>query len=345
MLKLEYNQLIINSNSMVKIESKTIKMITNTEEEIIEKMVDQNHAFRKLSNIINFEVLIAPYRELYSSIGAEGVDVIKGFKALLVQFWENYSDREMERVLQENVAVKWFCGFSLTEKTPDHSYFGKLRKRLGTKNIADIFNNVNTVLRSKGMFGDVFKFIDASTIITKTALWEERDRAIKNGEEKLNNSVVSDYAADKDARWGAKSKNYIWFGHKRHCNVDMRYGLIDKLAVTPANVIDPRALANICPRNCMVFMDKLYDTKKSHLILRANGCASGIIRKNNNKNKNRDLDKWRSKTRMPFEATFSKLSKRARYRGSVKVLFQCFIEAIAYNLKKIIRFLPNPIGA
>jgi IS5 family transposase len=330
---------------MVKIDNKTVKWVTTTEEEIIEKMVDRNHAFRKLSSIIDFEILVYPYRELYSSIGAEGVDVIKGFKALLVQFWENYSDREMEKVLQENVAVKWFCGFGLTEKTPDHSYFGKLRKRLGTKNIADIFNSVNDVLRSKGLFGDVFKFIDASTIITKTALWEERDEAIKNGETSLNNKIVGDYAADQDARWGAKSKNHIWFGHKRHCNVDMRYGLIDKLAVTPANIIDPHVLENICPKNCMVFMDKLYDIKMSNLILQANGCASGIIRKNNNKTKNRDLDRWRSKIRMPFEATFSKLNKRARYRGSAKVLFQCFAEAIVYNLKKSIRILPYPIGA
>lgn len=330
---------------MVKIENKTIKLVTTTEEEIIEKLVREDHAFRKLNRVVNFEEVIAPYRRLYSSIGAEGIDIIKGFKALLTQFWENYSDREMEKVLEENVAVKWFCGFGLTEQTPDHSYFGKLRQRLGTENIANIFNNVNDILRIKGLFGDVFKFIDASTIITKTALWEERDKAIEAGEKKLNNANVQKYAADKDARWGAKSKNHIWFGHKRHCNVDMRYGLIDKLTVTPANVLDFNALPDICPRNCMVFMDKLYDTKSSNAILAANGCTAGTIRKNNNKNKNRDLDKWRSKIRMPFEGTFSKLNKRAKYRGSAKVLFQCFAEAIAYNLKKSIRILPNLIGA
>lgn len=125
----------------------------------------------------------------------------------------------------------------------------------------------------------------------------------------------------------------------------MRYGMIDKLAVTPANVLDFQMLENICPENAMVFMDKLYDTKKCNLILKAHHCACGTIRKNNNKNKDHDLDRWRSKTRMPFEATFSKLNKRARYRGSVKVLFQCFAEAIAYNLKKTIRILPDSIGA
>lgn len=333
---------------MVEIQEKTIRMITTNEEEIIERLVRNDHAFRKLKNIINFEELIIPYRKLYSNMGAEGIDVIKGFKALLIQFWENYSDREMEKVLEENVAVKWFCGFELLEETPDHSYFGKLRKRLGTKNIANIFNNVNETLKSRGLFGDVFKFIDASAIITKTALWEERDKAIAKGERKLNNRIVNKYTVDKDAKWGAKSKSKIWFGYKRHCNVDMRYGLIDKLAVTPANVLDFQTLPNICPTNAMVFMDKLYDTKKSYLILKANSCAPATIMKNSNKNKNKDLDKWRSHIRMPYEGTFSKLPKRARYRGTIKVLFQCFSEAICHNLKKAVRFLPdipNIVGA
>jgi len=330
---------------MVKSENKTVKWVTTTEEEIIEKMVRSDHPFRQLSQIINFAEIISPYYILYSDLGKEGIDIIKGFKALMIQFWEDYSDREMERLLKENVAVKWFCGFGLLEKTPDHSYFGKLRKRLGTKNIANIFNEVNAILRNKGLFGDVFKFIDASAIVTKTALWEERDRAIKSGEEKLNNKNVTNYAADKDARWGAKSKNKIWFGYKRHCSVDMRFGLIDKLAVTPASVLDPQALSDVCPQNQMVFMDKLYDTKKVNFILAANGCAIGTIRKNNNKNKNRDLDRWRSKIRMPFEGVFSKLRKRTRYRGQVKVLFENFALALCHNLKKAIKILPNPIGA
>lgn len=306
------------------------------EEEILEQLVDEGHVFRKLNTIIDFEEVIKPYRELYSPVGAKGIDINKGFKALLIQFWEDYSDREMEKALRENVAIKWFCGFELLEKTPDHSYFGKLRKRLDTKNIANIFNSINEQLRKEGLFGDVFKFIDASSIITKTALWEERDKAIKNGEDKLNNSNVDKYAHDKDARWGAKSKTNIWFGHKRHHTVDMRFGLIEKVCVTPANVLDFQVLENICPKNSMIFADKLYDNKKSELILKSKNCHNGIIEKNNKKDRNRELNIWRSKTRMPFEGSFSKLRKRAKYSGKVKVLMQCFMESICHNLKKAV---------
>lgn len=321
--------------------NKTSKILLSTEEEIFDKLVEADHPFRYLSEHFNFIELAGSLAKCYSELGATGIAVEKGFKALLVQFWEDYSDREMELALRLNIGVRWFCGFGLMEDTPDHSYFGKLRKRIGASRLAEIFNRVNEAMKKKSLFGEVFTFLDASSIITKTALWEERDKAIKAGQDKLNNAIVSDYAADKDAKWGAKSKNNIWFGYKRHNAVDMRFGLIAKVAVTPANVPDYKAVKYICPKQGMVFDDKGYDYPEADMWIRANGCAPATLRKNNNRRKNFDLDKWRSKVRMPFESTFSKQSKRAKYRGQVKVLFQCFAEAMVYNLKKAVAILPG----
>lgn len=320
--------------------NKTTKMLLQTEDEIYAAIVPGDHPFRRLNRMVNFTELVAPLAECYSDLGREGIALETGFKTLLVQFWEDYSDRETEKAVRENMAVRWFCGFGLTEQTPDHSYFGKLRKRIGTKRLADLFNAVNAILADQGLFGNMFTFIDASAIITKTALWEERDRAIKAGEEKLNNVNVTKYAVDTDARWGAKSKNNIWFGYKRHEAVDMRYGLIRKLTVTPANVLDFKTVKNICPSQGMIFMDKLFDCKEADFWIMANGCRAATIRKNNNPKKQKDLDRWRSSIRMPFESTFSKQRKRAKYRGQLKVTFQCFFEALAYNLKKAIRIVP-----
>jgi len=320
---------------------KTQKMLFKTEEELFDLIIPYDHPFRKLNKIIDFYKLVEPLRECYSDTGQKGIDIEKGFKALLIQFWEDYSDRQMEKAIRENMAIRWFCGFSLTETTPDHSYFGRLRKKIGPKRLADIFNTINKILKDHGLFGNVFHFVDASAIITKTALWSERDKAIKDGEETLNNAVVNKYAKDKDAKWGAKSKHNIWFGYKRHNTIDMRYGLIEKTAITPANVPDYKALKHICPNQGMVFMDKLYDCDLVYKTLKNNRCYPAVIMKNNRKTKNKDLDKWRSKTRMPFEGVFSKLSKKARYRGILKVEFQNLMESIAYNLKKAIVILPR----
>lgn len=320
---------------------KTGKMLLQTEAEVFAAIVPTDHPFRKLNSLVNFTELVAPLMDCYSHIGDEGIPVEKGFKILLIQFWEDYADRQCEQAVRENMAVRWFCGFGLTEQTPDHSYLGKLRTRIGAERLAELFNRVNAILAEHGLFGNMFTFIDASTIITKTALWEERDRAIAAGEEKLNNRNVAKYAADREARWGAKSKKNIWFGYKRHQAVDMRFGLINKLAVTPANVLDFKTVKNICPKQGMVFMDKLYDCKEADFWIMANDCTPATIRKNNNPKKNHELDRWRSGVRMPFEGTFSKLTKRARYRGQTNVLFQCFFQSIVHNLKKALAHIPN----
>ena len=47
-----------------------------------------DHPFRRLNEILDFETLIAPMRAAYSTLGAHGIDVERGVKALLIQFWE-----------------------------------------------------------------------------------------------------------------------------------------------------------------------------------------------------------------------------------------------------------------
>lgn len=325
---------------MQKPSSKTLRMNLIGEEELFNRVIPTDNSYRQLNDLLNIAQLVEPLRDLYSNFGQTGIDVEKGFRALLVQFWEDYSDRELEQCVRENLAVRWFCGFSLQDSTPDHSYFGKLRDRIGTTRLAQVFNEINRLLREQGLFGDVFTFVDASSLITKTKLWKERDKAIQAGEEHLNNTNVRKYAADQDARWGAKSETDIWFGYKRHQAVDMRHGLISNVLVTPANVMDFKVLADICPNRGMIFADKLYDCREADQVIASHSCYAGTIRKKNNQRKNRDLDRWRSGIRMPFEGTFSKLRKRAKYRSKPKVSFQCFFEAICHNLKKAVRILP-----
>ena len=51
---------------------------------------------------------------------------------------------------------------------------------------------------------EVFTFVDASHLITKANLWEERDAAIKARYEKLNNASLPKVAKDNQARIGCK---------------------------------------------------------------------------------------------------------------------------------------------
>jgi IS5 family transposase len=310
--------------------------------EIYDRCVPSDHPYRQMQWCLDMKRLSKVIEKRYSKIGTTGYAVESAIKMLLLQFVEDLSDREMERAMRENMAFRWFCGFSPEDETPDFTYFTKLRKRIGTKGIASLYNSFQEMLKEKGYMSETFTFMDASSVISKTHLWKERDRAISQGEETLNNQNVGKHGSDPDASFGAKSKKKFWFGYKRHVSVDMRHGFINKVSMTTAKVSDndPDVVRSICPDRGMVFADKLYDTSDVRNVLRAKGCASAIIQKNNRKNKNFDLDRWRSSIRMPYENTFSRLSKFARYRGRLKMLFQGFAEAFAFNLKLMGKLCP-----
>jgi IS5 family transposase len=317
-------------------------------DELLESLVSKNHPYRKIKKLVNFEKLCKPLSEQYSKTGTPSEPIERGFKCLLIQYWENFSDRQLERYLNENLPSKWFCGYGLTEKTPDHSYFGKLRKRIGLEKLSELFNATVKGLEKGGYAGNVFHFVDASSLLSKVNLWEARDKAIKDkeneekndkGDNKMNNQNVSKYSSDPDAKFGCKGGKNFWFGYKRHVRVDMRHGVITKVSVTSAEVTDGNAFIDedLCPESGMVFMDKGYDSNKVIEVINKKGCANAVIQKINRKTKNRDLDRWRSGVRMPFENVFRNQPKYTRYRQKLKVQFQVIFETIAYNLKILTR--------
>lgn len=232
-------------------------------------------------------------------------------------------------------AAKWFCDFSLMESTPDHSVFSKMRSKIGSNKLAKIFGIFRDQLKAKGYISEVFTFVDASHLISKASLWEERDEARKKKYEKLNNEVLPKIAKDKQARIGCKGGNKFWYGYKKHVSVDMQSGLINKVAITPANVTDAQGFKHVCPKGGAVYADKGYCTSPAKIAARVKGVHLGAIKKNNMKDKNFDLDKYYTKLRSPFERVFSQDNKRVRYVGVAKNQFSIFMNAICFNLKRL----------
>lgn len=309
----------------------------------LNKLVRQDHPLRKVNELISFQEIAVGFKELKKAKGRKGYGVEAGIKSLFLQFYYDLSDRQLEERMKDDLSFRWFVGLSLSEQTPDHSYFGRIREILGTKRIGKIFEVINAKATEKKIFRDVFSFVDASAVKVKETTWKERDKAIKEGEEKLNNDNVDKYSADSDARFGCKGKDKFWYGYKKHMSVDMGSGLIEKVAVTPANIADQKGLKHVCPKDRMVFGDKSYCLNDAQQTMKAKRCHSGAILKNNMKAKNKDRDRWLSQVRAPFENLFSKQSKRTRYRGIRKVQLQMFLESIVTNVKRMLVINAPPL--
>ena len=301
----------------------------------LEELVSQKHQYRKFKGLFNFKEIEDELKSIESKANYKGYGVDRLFKCLLLQFMEDLSDRELERYLGDSTAAKWFCDFSLTEPTPDHTVFSKMRTKIGASKLSKIFGIFRDQLRTKGYMSEVFTFVDASHLISKANLWIERDEARKQKYEKLNNETLPKVAHDKQARIGCKGGNKFWYGYKKHVSVDMQSGLINKVAITPANITDAQGFKRVCPNQGAVYADKGYCTLPAKLAAIAKGVHLGAIKKNNMKDKNFDLDKYYTRIRSPFERVFSQDNKRVRYAGIAKNQFATFMNAICFNLKRL----------
>jgi len=315
------------------VESSQVEMVS------VEQLVPEKHTYRKLKKLLDFDKIAKSVKIPVSEIGAIGFGRTRLTKCLVLQFMEDSSDREFERFIAENTAGKWFCGFGLLEKTPDYTTICKFRNLIGTKQMSRIFNEVKRQLQAQGHCSEVFTFIDATALVSKLSIWEERDEAIKKGYEKLNNEVLPEIStSDPEAKIGAKSGNKFWYGFKKHIGLDMQSGMINRVAVTPANVTDAVGAKHVMPRSGAACCDKGYIGAMPEMQRR--GVHAMVIKRENMKDKNVDLDKWITKLRSPYEGTFSKQRKRVRYKGVVKNQGAEFLYAIAFNFRRLLALNP-----
>ncbi|MBL8677279.1 MAG: hypothetical protein JNJ47_07700 [Alphaproteobacteria bacterium] len=63
------------------------------------------------------------------------------------------------------------------------------------------------------------------------------------------------------------------------------------------------------------------------------------------KDKNVDQDRWYSKRRAPYERVFANSPKRVRYKGVAKNQFAAFMQAICFNLKRLLVITLPPLIA
>lgn len=254
-------------------------------EEEIKRLIKSKDRLKQLERLIDLDKIAIGLKKLYPKKGAPSIEVEKSLRILVVQYIQDVSDRQMEDLLIDSLRTKYFCKYTLEEKTPDHSHLGKFRKRLGVENIQKIFDEINSQLSQYGLIGNMFSFIDASSLKAKEQLWKERDEALVNKEKVLNNTVVGKYGKDKEARFGSKGKNKYWYGYKRHVEVDMKKGIIVKVTATPANEADKKGIEIIRPEGKIVYMDKGYDYKDTDELLEELGSEPATIRRKNSKKK------------------------------------------------------------
>ena len=94
------------------------------------ELIPNSHLLRQISRAISFDFIYELLEPYYPLNGRPSVDPVSMFKMLLVGYLYGIkSERQLVPEVQLNIAYRWFCGFELSDRIPDHSTFSKTRQR------------------------------------------------------------------------------------------------------------------------------------------------------------------------------------------------------------------------
>jgi IS5 family transposase len=305
---------------------------------IYDRIIPEEHFLKLLEEAIDFSFVNDLCRDAYKpDVGRPAYEPQMMFKMLFLQFLYDISDRRIEEEVNFNLVLKWFVGLAIDESPPDATSLTRFRDRLGEKRFTNIFNQIVSLSREKGLISDRLSIVDSTHVKAKVDTFKMQTKP--------------EHTPDKDARYGYKTKNKPFFGYKAHTGIDADSELITKVATTPGNVYDGDVFRKVVDdKSQMVTADKAYDSKKNHRLLKRGKKKSAIIIKKNRKSKRLKKNQMKvevqaaQRERPKIERKFAELKRYhglavARYWGLTKMTIQNLMAAITCNLKRMVKLI------
>jgi IS5 family transposase len=248
------------------------------------------------------------------------------FKAMLLSIWYDLSDVKLAEALDDRASFRRFCGFSMSEPTPERTAFVRFRKALVAHGLDKIlFDTITGQLKAKAIRVKTGTLVDATIIA----------------------SASED---DGEGHWVKHKGKPAVHGFKAHIGADADTALVEEIAVTPANINDGRAGPDALPDNCgEVFADSAYQGNHFGDAVRAKGGTPRIVATamwgRDEAETLAKLEAWNQpihRIRGRIEKIFGTWKRsyglrRMRWRGLAKAAVQIRLTAIAYNMKRALK--------
>jgi IS5 family transposase len=151
------------------------------------------------------------------------------------------------RDAQVNIAIRWFAGYALHEKLPDHSSLTRIRQRWGEHRFHEIFKRtVEACLKAKIATAEVVH-IDASLIRANVSWYSLVERHVQDvlSENRIEGEIEAERngrqsgkhkkirTTDPDATMATNARNRrLEPAYKQHTAVDDKVGVVLDVEVT-----------------------------------------------------------------------------------------------------------------
>ena len=228
-------------------------------------LVPDDHILARVDRVLDLEWLDADVADLYAAgVGRPGVAPEAAVRLMLAGFLLGIvHDRRLMREAQVNLAIRWFAGYGLHDRLPDHSSLTRIRQRWGVERFRRIFERTVQACVAAGVAKGEIVHVDASLIRADVA-WESLavrhvdDVTHENGDGKgVAQAAETDRLrkskktgkfkkvclTDPDASMATSGRNRrLEPSYKQHGAVDDECGVILDVEVTTGEVNEGQAI-------------------------------------------------------------------------------------------------------
>lgn len=135
----------------------------------------REHFLRKLEAALDLSFVYEETAPLYSKkYGRPAIDPVVIVKYLLVGFLYGIpSERQIERRVQTDIALRWYLGLDLFDRVPDHSTVSQLRRRKPSfrKVFRRLFEEVVCQCIEKGLVSGRVVGADSTHVRANASRW------------------------------------------------------------------------------------------------------------------------------------------------------------------------------
>jgi transposase len=131
----------------------------------LEDLVPQEHFYRHVERTLDLSFVRDLVKSCYASIGRPSVDPVVVFKLQVAMFFEGIrSERQLMEVAADRLSVRWFLGYDLHEKLPDHSSLSKIRDRYGVIIFRRFFDSIVEQCQEAGLVWGKELYFDSTQV-------------------------------------------------------------------------------------------------------------------------------------------------------------------------------------
>ena len=270
---------------------------------------------------------------------------------LILQRLYGISDEALEYQVNDRLSFMRFIGLGLEDKVPDATTVWLFRQKLVEQELAaELFEKFEGYLRKQGYQAEGGQIIDATLIpVPKQRNSREENEVVKSGKipEDWEKKPAKKQQKDCDARW-TKKNGISHYGYKNHINVDVKYKLIRKYAVTSASVHDSKMFGEVLDGENTgdgIWADSAYRGKRREEVIALIGMESNIHEKGSRnhplseeqKARNTERSQIRSRVEHVFGTMVTSMGgKMERVMGQARLETQISLKNLAYNFRRYV---------